>query len=367
MTRIRFHQELDELKHRILAMAGMSEQAIDLAVQAYSQRDLALCQRVLNNEDAINRAEREVDEFAIDLLAMQQPMAIDLRFILAVIKINADLERVGDQAVNIVQRVMNMIELPAHELPVDIPAMASRVRSMVRDALRSFIEGDTDLAKHVLEADDEIDRMNHEAFANLSSFMQKKPEGEMQARRPALVILDIMVPGNSGLDVARSIRNNSALAGVPIVFVTARTTESDRLRGFEIGADDYITKPFSPKEVVARVRAVLRRFDQPLQKEIVRAGDLVIDTAAMRLTARNDAVVTTATEFRLIEFLASHPGRVFTRKSLLDAVWHDTAFVTPRIVDVYIRRLREKIERDPEKPRHIHTVRGAGYMFEVRR
>ena len=96
MTRIRFHQELDELKHRILAMAGMSEQAIDLAVQAYSQRDPALCQRVLSNEDAINRAEREVDEFAIDLLAMQQPMAVDLRFILAVIKINADLERVGE-------------------------------------------------------------------------------------------------------------------------------------------------------------------------------------------------------------------------------------------------------------------------------
>jgi phosphate transport system protein len=181
MTRTRFHQELDELKHRILAMAGMSEQAIDLAVQAYTQRDLALCQRVLNNEDAINRAEREVDEFAIDLLAMQQPMAVDLRFILAVIKINADLERVGDQAVNIVQRVMNMIEMPAYDLPVDIPAMASRVRSMVRDALRSFIEGDTDLARHVLLADDEIDRMNHEAFANLSAFMQKKPEGAVQA------------------------------------------------------------------------------------------------------------------------------------------------------------------------------------------
>lgn len=190
---------------------------------------------------------------------------------------------------------------------------------------------------------------------------------EMYARRPALVILDIMVPGNSGLDIAKAIRNNSALAGIPIVFVTARTAESDRLRGFEIGADDYITKPFSPKEVVARVKAVLRRFDQPMKKEIVRAGDLVIDTAAMRMTVRNEPAVTTATEFRLIEFLASHPGRVFTRKSLLDAVWHDTAFVTPRIVDVYIRRLREKIERDPEKPRHIHTVRGAGYMFEVRK
>ncbi len=181
MTRIRFHQELDELKHRILAMAGMAEQAIDLAVQAYSQRDPALCQRVISNESAINRAEREVDEFAVDLLAMQQPMAIDLRFILAVIKINADLERVGDQAVNIVQRVMNMIQLPASELPVDIPAMAARVRSMVRDALRSFIEGDTELAKHVLEADDEVDRINREAFASLSDAMRNTPDVAVQA------------------------------------------------------------------------------------------------------------------------------------------------------------------------------------------
>jgi len=181
MTRIRFHQELEELKHRILAMAGMAEQAIDLAVQAYSQRDLALCKRVLDNESAINRAEREVDEMAIDLLAMQQPMAVDLRFILAVIKINADLERVGDQAVNIAQRVMNMIEQSPIDLPVDIPAMASRVRAMVRDALRAFIEADTDLAKHVLEGDDEIDRMNHEAFAELSRCMQTRPGSAVQA------------------------------------------------------------------------------------------------------------------------------------------------------------------------------------------
>jgi phosphate transport system protein len=181
MTRIRFHQELEELKHRILAMAGMAEQAVDLAVQAYSQRDLALCERVLANEPGINRAEREVDEFAIDLLAMQQPMAIDLRFILAVIKINADLERVGDQAVNIAQRVMHMLDMPVFDLPVDIPAMAGRVRAMVRDSLRSFIEADTELAKHVLEADDEIDRINKEAFTALSATMQAKPDSAVQA------------------------------------------------------------------------------------------------------------------------------------------------------------------------------------------
>lgn len=181
MTRIRFHQELEDLKHRILEMAGMAEQAIDLAVQAYTQRDSGLCNRVLANESAINRAEREVDEFAVDLLAMQQPMAVDLRFILAVIKINADLERVGDQAVNIAQRVMNMISLPAFDLPVDIPAMASKVRAMVRDALKSFIEGDPELARQVLAADDEVDRMNHEAFAVLSATMQSRPDAAVQA------------------------------------------------------------------------------------------------------------------------------------------------------------------------------------------
>jgi two-component system phosphate regulon response regulator PhoB len=185
-----------------------------------------------------------------------------------------------------------------------------------------------------------------------------------RSRHPDLIVLDLGLPHMDGLEVAKAVRKQS---NVPIIMLTARVEESDKLIGLELGADDYITKPFSPKEVVARVKAVLRRFEQPLKKEIVRAGDIVIDTAAMRMTIRNEPAVTTATEFRLIEFLASHPGRVFTRKSLLDAVWQETAFVTPRIVDVYVRRLREKIERDPEKPKHIHTVRGAGYMFEVRK
>ena len=173
MTRIRFHQELDDLRHRILAMAGMAEQAIDLSVQAYSQRDAALCQRVLNNENAINRAEREVDEFAVDLLAMQQPMAIDLRFILAVIKINADLERVGDQAVNIAERVMDLLTRPDPALNVDIPRMAQLTISMVRDALNAFLTADVDLAQAVLERDDLVDDMNREIFAAVDSAMAK--------------------------------------------------------------------------------------------------------------------------------------------------------------------------------------------------
>ena len=151
----------DELKHRILAMAGMAEQAIDLAVQAYTQRDSALCERVTANESTIKRAEREVDELAIDLLAIQQPMVIDSRFILAVIKTNADLERVGDQAVNIVQRVMNMIELPPN-FPSTSPQWRPGFAPWCETSLRAFIEGDAKLAKHVLKADAEVDRINRD-------------------------------------------------------------------------------------------------------------------------------------------------------------------------------------------------------------
>ena len=149
----------------------------------------------------------------------------------------------------------------------------------------------------------------------------------------------------------------------PVIFLTAKTGEPDRVLGFELGADDYISKPFSPREVVARVKAVLRRFERPLAPEVVEFEDLVIDCGAMTLTVRGELVATTATEFRLLDYLARHPGRVFSRDQLLDAVWRETAFVTPRSVDVYVRRLREKIEKDPEQPQYLRTVRGAGYRF----
>lgn len=188
---------------------------------------------------------------------------------------------------------------------------------------------------------------------------------EAQHERPCLFLLDIMLPQGDGRELCRRIRQTPGLADVPVIFVTAKTGEADRVTGLEIGADDYIVKPFSPRELVARVKAVLRRFEQPLAPSVVKTGDLEIDSGAMSLLVRGKTVITTATEFRLLDYLARHPGRVFTRDQLLDAVWRDTAFVTPRSVDVYVRRIREKIERDPETPRYLRTVRGAGYRFEV--
>ena len=185
--RTRFQQGLDELREKLLRMGGLAEQAVDRACQAYTERDLNRCHMVLDNEAIINLAEREIDELAFDLLALQQPMAVDLRFILAVTKINSDLERVGDQAVNIVERVMDMVELPPAELPVDIPRMAVAVSAMVRRALESFIEGKAELAQAVLEMDNVVDRMRDEAFITLVRTMNERPPVTRQALDALLV------------------------------------------------------------------------------------------------------------------------------------------------------------------------------------
>jgi DNA-binding response OmpR family regulator len=188
---------------------------------------------------------------------------------------------------------------------------------------------------------------------------------EAERQHPALFLLDIMVPGSDGLELCRRIRQASSLAMTPVIFLTAKGGEADRVLGLEMGADDYIPKPFSPRELVARVKAVLRRFERPLAPTPVQVGTIEIDPGAMTLTVNGKLVTTTATEFRLLDFFARHLGRVFSRDQLLDSVWRDTAYVTPRSVDVYVRRIREKIEADPENPRYLKTVRGAGYRFEA--
>jgi phosphate transport system protein len=203
--RTRFQHGLDELRSKLLTMGGLAEQAVDRACQAYIDRDLKRCHLVLENESLINVAEREIDELAFDLLALQQPMAVDLRFILAVTKINSDLERVGDQAVNIVERVMDMIELPVAELPIDIPRMATASSAMVRRALESFIEGKAELAQAVLEMDNVVDRMKDEAFINLTHKMNESPETTRQALDALLVARNLERVADHATNIAEDV------------------------------------------------------------------------------------------------------------------------------------------------------------------
>jgi len=203
--RTRFHQGLEELKAKLLAMGGLAEQAIERATEAYRKRDLKLCDAVHEGEQAINRAEREIDELSLDLLAMQQPMAVDLRFITAVIKINADLERVGDQAVNIAERVTNLLTLPSVELPVDIPRMAATVSGMVRRALESFLQGKDDLAEAVLKMDDIVDRMNDEAYVMLVKKMYSTPEITPQALDVLLISRNLERVADHATNIAEDV------------------------------------------------------------------------------------------------------------------------------------------------------------------
>jgi len=190
---------------------------------------------------------------------------------------------------------------------------------------------------------------------------------EATKQPPSLFLLDIMIPGSDGLELCRQIRQSKSLTAVHIIFLTAKSGEVDRVRGLELGGDDYITKPFSPRELIARVRAVLRRAREGPQLETLRFGNIEIDTASMIVRIGGKAVSTTTREFRLLEYLARHPARVFTRDQLLDAVWTEGSFVTPRSVDVYVRRLREKIEADPDNPSYLKTIRGMGYRFDTSR
>jgi DNA-binding response OmpR family regulator len=182
--------------------------------------------------------------------------------------------------------------------------------------------------------------------------------------RPDLIVLDLGLPGLDGLDVTRKLRADPATATVPIVMLTARDDELDKLLGLELGADDYLTKPFSPRELVARVRAVLRRVDRSsTDGDIVRAGDVVLDIGRMRATRAGTTVDLTPSEFALLTVLARQPGRIFTRSQLLDAL-RGVAFESyERAIDSHVKNLRRKLEPDPRRPRYVLTVYGVGYRF----
>ena len=222
--------------------------------------------------------------------------------------------------------------------------------------------------KRILVVDDEPkivalarDYLEHAGFSVQTAHDGRAALAVARGEKPDLIVLDLGLPEIDGIDVARTLRAESS---VPIVMLTGRSEESDKLVGLEIGADDYVTKPFSPKELVARVRAVLRRSERPQQSaDLVRAGDVVLDLPRMRVTVAGRIVELTPTEFELLATLAREPGRVFTRAQLLDSV-HGVAFESyERAIDAHVKNIRRKLEPEPATPRYVLTVYGVGYRF----
>jgi two-component system phosphate regulon response regulator PhoB len=182
--------------------------------------------------------------------------------------------------------------------------------------------------------------------------------------KPDLVVLDVMLPEVDGFELCRQIRRSTALGRIPVLFLTARVDEVDRVLGLEIGGDDYMTKPFSPRELVARVKAHLRREEMDAEPAVLDIGPFRLDRNARRVMHGDRELSLTSTEFNLLEFFLMHRGHAYSRDQLLESVWGAQRYVTPRTVDVHVRRLREQIEEQAENPKYLTTVRGFGYRFE---
>ena len=209
--------------------------------------------------------------------------------------------------------------------------------------------------------------LEHEGYRVVQARDGEEALARFGSEKVDLVVLDIMLPRLDGLEVCRRLRAHSS---VPIIMLTARDDELDKVVGLELGADDYITKPFSIREFRSRVRALLRRVaaqrEQPAETEVVEAGEVRIDSAKRTVDVRSEPVQLTYVEFELLRTLASHPGRVYTRRMLLESLWGDADYRDPRTIDVHVRHIREKIEREPREPELILTVRGVGYRFRDR-
>jgi DNA-binding response OmpR family regulator len=204
--------------------------------------------------------------------------------------------------------------------------------------------------------------LDNEGFQVVGSQTGKGAFDLCRRENPDLVILDIMLPDSDGLDICRSIRADSELAHLPILFLTARASETDRIVGLELGANDYIVKPFYVRELIARVRTQFRTA--ATQSNVLRDGDLELNRTTCQVRLRGEDVSLTATEFRMLDSLMSRPGVVFSREQLLDSVWGSGHAITDRAIDVYILRLRQKVESNPANPERIRSVRGFGYTFK---
>ncbi len=206
--------------------------------------------------------------------------------------------------------------------------------------------------------------LKHAGFLVARASSAEEAESTIRAALPDLVILDWMLPGKSGVALAKKLRGDDYTRELPIIMLTARVHEEDKVQGLEAGADDYVTKPFSPKELIARVRAVLRRRSPHLAGETVEIGNLCLNPETHRVMAGSEQIHLGPTEFRLLHYFMTHTERVFTRTQLLDAVWGDQVFVEERTVDVQVRRLRAALEPFGHHER-IETVRGTGYRFSA--
>ncbi len=473
-----YDAELEGLGQKIAEMGGIAEKMLSDAMDGLTNVDLDLAQQVIVTDPRLDVLQREIEEQAILTIARRQPLAVDLREIIATIRISNDLERVGDLAKNIAKRTVTIAaEARLPRALIGLKHMNELATELMKDVLDAYAQRDAERAQAVWTRDAELDALEDSVFRDLLTHMMEdprnisfcahllfcsknierigdhatniaetvvylvsgesmptdRPKGRLIRRRalvgsggrnerraqggargvaatpsprilvvedeaalslllaynleaegfvvdrvergdeaevrlsevvPDLVILDWMLPGVSGLEICRRMRAREATRSLPVIMLTARGEESERVRGLSIGADDYVVKPFSVPELMARVHALLRRSRPERVAGQLLAGDLDLDRETRRGSARVARTSTSRpTEFRLLEYLLEKPGRVFSRAQLLDGVWGLSVEIDERTVDVHVGRLRKALSRGRERD-PIRTVRGTGYSFD---
>ncbi len=464
-----YEAELADLDAKISHMGGMTEQLLANGFDALIKRDPALAERVISSDRMVDEYNREIEEKSILVIAKRQPMAVDLRQIMAAMRVASDLERIGDLAKNIAKRALAVAsEQHPRSLMAGLGHMVELALRQLKDVLDAYAHRDADKALTVWRSDAQIDAMYNSVFRELLTYMMEDPrniglcthllfgaknierigdhttniaetvhylvkgmpltderpksdhhehdrdraglisidhlggfrmvakvlivededvlvellrynfqsegfsvvsvargdEVEMTVAEetPDLIILDWMLPGASGIEVCRRLRANAATRGVPIIMLTARVEEGDRVRGLTTGADDYVTKPFSVPELMARAKALIRRAHPERIEDVIEVGEFRFDRVAYRVTRNTREVRLGPTEYRLLEYFLERAGRVLTREQLLDGVWGRSSAIDERTVDVHIGRLRRALIRGREAD-PIRTVRGIGYVF----
>ena len=458
-----FGEQLEALSALVAQMGGLAEAQFAAAIEAIARRDSTAAESAVGGDARIDEIQQEIEDRALKLLALRQPMAVDLRETLAAIKTAAELERIGDLAKNIAKRALVLNREPPIRLTQSLARMGKAAQNQLKQVLDAFSSRNAEAAEAVWNArwrdrrnlQQPVPRTSHlhdgrpahhravhpssvrrqeyraqrrplpptsprssitwcaptispttgprptppakPPFPTRPARMSKptilvaEDEGALvtllrynleregyrvlEARdgeeallvaaeeQPDLVMLDWMLPQLSGIEVCRRLRGRQETRNVPIIMLTARGEETDRIRGLDTGADDYLTKPFSMTELLARLRAVLRRIRPSLAEDVVQVGDIEMDRAAHRVRRAGMEVHLGPTEYRLLDHLIQHPGRVFSREQLLDAVWGSDVYVEARTVDVHVGRLRKALNiegaADP-----IRTVRSAGYSLD---
>ena len=461
-----YDEELRRLNNTITEMGGLAESQLATAIEAVNERDSDLAASVVEGDVAVDQLQHELDNFAVRLLALRQPVGSDLRGIFAAVKIGSDLERICDYAANIAKRSIALNQAPPVQPIHALTRMARQAQLLVKDVIDAYVERDADKAYEVWMRDEELDEMYASLFRVLLTYMMEDPrnigpsthllfmaknierigdhatniaedlylsrarhtpgakapqrrryepaggagrstgsgasmtkplvlivedeaplvtllrynlekegfdvseaaDGEealvrIAEHKPDIVLLDWMLPLVSGIEVCRQIRRMPQTRTLPVVMLTARGEEADRVRGLDSGADDYIAKPFGLRELAARLRAVIRRAQPTASEETLQFGQVTMDLAAHRVSRSDKPIHLGPTEFRLLRHLMQHPGRVFSREQLLDAVWGHDVYVEARTVDVHIRRLRKALNADGGADL-VRTVRSAGYALD---